>query len=328
MHRKYQHITQDERDLIALWHAQGLSLSKIAGRLRRNKGSISRELRRNSSGTYDVYLSHNAHRRAIKRKKQSGRRPRLKSDRIRCYVTEKIRKGWSPELIAGRIKKRHPDNAISHEAIYQFIYDKDTLAAIDLRKYLPRSKYKRRPGKHSRRHIKKHIPDRISIDQRPKFIDQRKQPGHWESDTVATKQSRPSLMVLIERSSRLVKISKLPSKTARDVSSAINRRLAHLPRALRRTITYDNGPENVEHMRVNRTLGTRSYFCNPYHSWEKGSVENVISLIRRYLPKKTDISTITKEQIKHIENQLNNRPKKCLDFYTPLEIFSSVALPG
>ena len=136
-------------------------------------------------------------------------------------------------------------------------------------------------------------------------------------------------MVLLERKTRMTKLAKIKAKHARDVSNAINRRLSRLPNHARKTITYDNGSENVEHERINKILGTRSFFCNPYHSWEKGSVENMVGLVRRFLPKKTDIAKITKEQIKQIENRLNHRPRKCLNFKTPYEVFtSSVALPG
>jgi IS30 family transposase len=169
----------------------------------------------------------------------------------------------------------------------------------------------------------------VSIDDRPKYIDKRKQIGHWESDSMVSRASKTSLVVILERTTRYVKLARVKANQAREVSSAINRRLGRLPDSARRTITYDNGSENVEHERVNKVLGTTSYFCNPYHSWEKGSVENAVGLVRRFLPKKTDIASITKEQIKKIENRLNHRPRKCLNFKTPYQLFtSSVALPG
>src|SRR3989338_6975052 len=254
MHKPYKQITQDERDLIAHLHAKGLARSEIARQIGRDKSTISRELRRNGSGIYDVYLTHMAHTRA-----NSQRRPRG----------------------------------------------------------------------HSRKHKDLHIPRRVSIDQRPKHIDKREQIGHWESDTVISRVSKASLVVILERKTRYTKLAKVKAKHARPVSSAINRRLGRLPQYARKTITYDNGSESVEHKRINKILGMRSYFCNPYHSWEKGSVENTIGLIRRFLPKKTDIAKITKEQVKQIENRLNHRPRKCLNFKTPYEIFTSnVALPG
>lgn len=329
MHKPYKQITQDERDLIAHLHAKGSSHSEIARQLGRNKSSISREIRRNGSGIYDVYLAHKAHTRAKDRKQESGQRPRLKNKQIRRYVIRKLKQEWSPEQIAGKLNEFHPDLKISHEAIYQFIYDKRTLKTMNLKMYLPRANRKRRPRGHSRKHKDLHIPRRVSIDQRPRYIEKRKQIGHWESDTVISRASKASLVVVLERKTRYAKITKIKAKHARPVSSAINRRLGRLPVHARKTITYDNGSENVEHERINKVLGTQSYFCNPYHSWEKGSVENTIGLIRRFLPKKTDIAKISKEQIKFIENRLNNRPRKCLKFKTPHEVFTaSVALPG
>lgn len=329
MHKPYQQIKQDERDLIAHLHAKGLSHREISRRIGRNKSTISRELRRNSSGVYDVYLAHKAQDRASMRKKESGQRPRLKDKRIKRYVICKLKQGWSPEQISGDLKQNHLDMSISHEAIYQYVYAKETLKTANLKGYLPRANRIRRPRGYSRKHTKSHIPRRVSIDERPKYIDKRKQIGHWESDTMVSRASKASVVVTLERATRYVKLGKVKAKQARDVSNAINRRLGRLPKSVRRTITYDNGSENIEHERTNKILGTASYFCNPYHSWEKGSVENAVGLVRRFLPKKTDIAKITKEQIKKIENRLNHRPRKCLNFKTPYQLFtSSVALPS
>ncbi len=328
MHKLYKQLTQDERDLIAHLHAKGLARNEIARQIGRDKSTISRELRRNSSGIYDVYLAHKAQTRSVIRKSQSGQRPRLKNKRIKQYVIRKLKQGWSPEQISGILKQTRPELRISHEAIYQFIYDKETLKIMNLKVYLPRANRIRRPRGHSRKHKALHIPRRISIDERPKYIEKRKQIGHWESDTMISRVSKASVVILLERVTRYTKLAKIKAKQARENSNAINRRLGRLPKSARRTITYDNGSENIEHERTNKVLGTDSYFCNPYHSWEKGSVENTVGLVRRFLPKKTDIAKITKEQIKFIEDRLNHRPRKCLNFKTPYEVFiSSVALP-
>jgi IS30 family transposase len=329
MHKPYQQIKQDERDLIAHLHAKGLSHAEIGRRIGRNKSTISRELQRNGSGVYDVYLAHKAQVRASIRKQESGQRPRLKDQRIKRYVIRKLKQGWSPEQISGDLKENSPKLRASHEAIYQFVYAKETLKTMNLKEYLPRANRIRRPRGHSRKHTKSRIPRRVSIEARPKYIDKRKQIGHWESDSMISRASQASVVVILERATRYVKLAKVKANQAREVSNAITRRLGRLPNSTRKTITYDNGSENVEHERVNKVLGTTSYFCNPYHSWEKGSVENTVGLIRRFLPKKTDIAKITKEQIKQIENRLNHRPRKCLNFKTPYQLFtSSVALPG
>jgi IS30 family transposase len=329
MEKTYCQLSSEERDKIAILRAQGLSLEKIAQAIGRHKSTISRELKRNKSPIYNVYLPHKADFRSKERKHNAGKRKRLKHPMIQKYVLQKLKLGWSPEQIAGRLPLDCPGLSISHEAIYQYIYDRQTRSEIDLTRYLPRSHKKRRFFGRSHRHTKSHIPDRVSIDKRPAYIEKRKQPGHWEADTMISRQSKNALVISLERSSRLLHINKITAKKSHRVVAAITERLGCYPKALRRSITYDNGSENVDHQEINKTLGTRSYFCNPYRSWEKGAVENAISLIRRFLPKKTDFAIITPAQLKTIENRLNNKPRKCLTFKTPAEVFSScVALAG
>jgi IS30 family transposase len=277
MDKKYTQLTIEERDRIAVLRAQDKKSSEIAKILGRNKSTIYRELKRNKSSTYNVYLSHRAHERAVKRKTKAAQRPRLKNKVIMNYVITKLRLGWTPEQIARRIPQELPKQTISYEAIYQFIYDKETLSNIDLRPYLPRRHRKRLPRGHSRKHRKLHIPQRISIKERPVHINERLEFGHWEVDTVISRQSTSSLAVALERVSRRVHIAKLPAKSARNLRISLNRRLGSHPTHLRKSITYDNGSENVEHGLVNKTLGTQSYFCEPYRSWEKGSVEHAIA---------------------------------------------------
>jgi IS30 family transposase len=328
MKNTYVQLTSEERDLIAVLHAQGQSVREIGARLDRNPGTISRELQRNKSPVYDVYLAHKAQQRARNRKCVAGQRPRLKDRLIRQYVVKKLKLKWSPELIAGRLVIEHPGCRISHEAIYQYIYDLSTRKQYNLIPCLARSHRKRSCRTHSHRHKNSHIPGRVSIKERPVCVKKRVQPGHWEADTIISRQSKPALGVMVERTSRYVHLAKIAAKASRQFSSAINRRLAKHPEHLRRSITYDNGSENVEHLRSNKILGTASYFCEPFHSWEKGSVENTIGLVRRRFPKKTDFAIISKQQVKRLQDYLNSRPRKCLNYQTPLEVFnSSVALP-
>ena len=253
---------------------------------------------------------------------EAAQRPRLKNRAVMYYVIEKLHSGWSPEQIAGRIRHELPGQSVSHEAIYQFIYDKETLKDMDLRPCLPRRHRKRLPRGHSRKHRNLHIPQRFSIKERPLYINERLEFGHWEVDTMISRQSASSLAVALERLSRRLHIAKLPVQSAKNLRTALNRRLGRHPTHLRKSITYDNGSENVEHTLINKNLGTHSYFCEPYHSWEKGSVENALSLIRRFLPKKTNFAKITKEHVKQIETLLNNRPRKCLSYKTPNEVFN------
>ena len=324
MKKQYIQITSDERDLIAAHYANGFSISNIANMLNRNKSTISRELTRNRSKSSKIYLSSQAHKKAKKRKKYAAMKDELKCHKIRNFVKIKLKEGWSPEIIAGTLAFDPQKLKISHESIYQYLYKERP----DLVQYLARShrkRFKRVPKLNKKNNC---IPNRISIDQRLNEINDRSQFGHWESDAVVSKQSKVTLAVLIERVSRLVKIKKIKQNKADMFSKSIICRMKGLPSSARRSITYDNGSENAQHELINDQLKTNSYFCNPYHSWEKGSVENVNGLIRRFLPKKTDFAKITHKRIKEIEFLLNNRPRKCLGFKTPAQVFleQSVAL--
>jgi IS30 family transposase len=235
----------------------------------------------------NVYLSHRAQQRAAERKSAAHQRPRLKHSMIRCYVTRKLKQGWSPEQIAGRLSIEYPALSVSHEAIYQYLYDSRVRQNNDLVPYLPCAHKRRQLKGHRHTHRSPHIPHRTSIDERPASISTRKQLGHWETDSVISRQSTAALNVSVERKSRFSKITKMTQKSAHQTRCALTRTLSRLPLHARRTVTYDNGSENVEHVRVNEVLGTHSYFCNPYRSWEKGTSENTIGLIRRLYPKKT-----------------------------------------
>lgn len=317
MKKQYKQLMSDERDLIAVHYANGHSISDIAKLIGRNKSTVSRELTRNSSKSTKTYLSNQAHKRAQERKKEAAMKEELKCHKIINFVKNKLKEGWSPEIIAGELALDPSNLKISHESIYLYIYKKRP----DLVQYLARShkkRFKRIPQSNKKNN---RIPHRISIDQRPEEINNRSQFGHWESDAVVSKQSKVALSVTIERISRLVKIKKIKQNKADMFSRAIIRRMKGLPACARRSITYDNGSENTQHEFINDQLNTDSYFCNPYHSWEKGAVENINGLIRRFFPKKTDFAKITHKKIKEVEFLLNNRPRKCLGFKTPNQVF-------
>ena len=325
MEGEYTHLTKEERDMIAVLIAKGVPLSEIAQELGRHKSTISRELDRNAPPTNKgYYLSHKAQERASYRWLVTHKRKRLKSQRIREYVEVKLKDGWSPEIIAGRLSIEEPGNAISHEAIYQYIYE----VRRDLIACLVRSHRKRMKKGHSRKHQKSHIPNRVPISERPNVVDRRKRIGDWECDSMGSRKSKAGINVLTDRKSRITLIRKLRQKTAENTKLAI---LDSLDNYTVYTITYDNGSENTAHEEVNKILDSSSYFCNPYHSWEKGTVENTIGLIRRWFPKKTDLARISEAEIIEIESWLNNRPRKCLNYRTPLEVWKkerSVALAG
>lgn len=327
MPHPYTHLTHDDRDRIAILRGAGQSLRAIAKTLGRSHTTLVRELRRNSPPIHrGYYLAHRAQERAEQRARATHRRLRLKTARLRWYVRTRLQAGWSPELTAGRWQALHSAGpTISPEAIYQWVYAE----ARDLINCLPRHYRRRFPRGHSRKHRKLHIPARISITERPAVVATRRQAGHWESDTMVSRASRAALQVTTERKTRYSRLASLTANAAGPTSSALIRRLSQYPGELRRTITYDNGAENVQHERVNAVLGTRSYCCEPYHSWEKGTVENTIGLVRRFLPKGTDLAKVKLADLKRIERWLNHRPRKCLKFHTPAEVFRAAgALAG
>jgi IS30 family transposase len=324
MKKNYKHLCVEERDCLSVLKGKGLSLRAISLVLKRSPSTLSRELKRNAPPIRSgYYLSHRAHQRYVVRNRQRAHRLRLKTKRIRAYVRRQLKRGWSPELISGRLGYLQPKQTIGPEAIYRWVYAE----ATDLIPYLVRHHRKRLSFGHSRKHAKNHIPGRVCIDKRPKIANQRKQFGHWETDTMVSRQSKVALRAVVERQSRYSKLGKLKRKTAYQMSHSLNRALCRFPQEARLSLTYDNGSENTNHLETNRVLGTKSFFCAPFHSWEKGTVENTIGLVRRHLPKKTDLAKVSLEEFKAIERWLNNRPRKCLGFKTPAEVFRrSVAL--
>ena len=317
--KSYGHITAVERDRIAVMKAEGRTLSEIGTELGRHKSTISREVRRNCASVHRPrYYGSQAHERARLRWMESHRRERMACSITREYVELKLRQRVTPELITGRIGLEHPGLSVSHETIYQWIYTE----ARYLIPYLPRGLWKRRKRGYSRKVRRPLIPNRRDISERSAEADKREALGHWESDSMCNRQRGPAVNVLTDRASRFTFISRLERKTSEATKAAIINRLKGLPVNRRKSITYDNGTENASHEKVNMKLKTESYFCGPYRSWEKGTVENTIGLIRRWLPKKTDLSKVTDKQLVEIEKWLNNRPRKCLGFRTPAEVFS------
>lgn len=326
MGKEYSHITEEEREQIAMMHWEGNRISEIARSLGRDKSTISRELDRNSSSKYRSYTPCQAQHRSDERREASSRRPRLKNSLIRHYVRDKLALGWSPELIAGRLSLDHPGQLISHEAIYQYIYHPRTEGREELIACLRRAHRKRKQKGIGRKEKKTKIPNRVSIDERPKSVESRRYWGHWEGDSLISRKSTVSLNSLAERKSRLLFLSRIKRKGAEETKDAIISRLQKLPARMRKTLTLDNGTENAKHEEITARTGVQCYFAHPYSSWERGTNENINGLVRWYLPKGTDFSKISDEHIAHIESLINNRPRKCLGFKTPIEFAASVAL--
>lgn len=329
MGKNYVHLNLTERDRITQMLWEGKKVSEIAKALGRDKSTISRELKRNSSPEYKKYLSHRAHLRAEERREVASKRKRLKDELILQYVEEKLRIGWSPELISGRIEIEHPGYSISYEAIYQYIYHDETLNREELIGCLRRSHRKRKKKRIGRKEQRTKIPNRVPIDERPKSVETRQEFGHWEGDSLVSRKSLAALNSLTERKSRLLMLTKLDRKGAIETKDAVVRRLEVFPSDARRTLTMDNGTENAQHQEITSSLDIKCFFAHPYSSWERGTNEHINGLIRWYLPKGTDFSKISEKQISQIESLINNRPRKCLGFKTPIEVaYPFVALQG
>ena len=323
MEKRYKHMSLEERDRVAEMKSFGHTVTEIAEALGRSKSTLSRELRRNATPAYKVYLSHRAHERAVTRKQEAGSRPRLKDEETVSYVRDKLEQGLSPELIAGRIGLEHAGLSISHEAIYQYIYHPKTEGRAELIGHLVRGHRKRKSKGIGRKERKTKIPNRIPIDQRPVSVESRSRFGHWEGDSLVSRKSLAALNSLVERKSRLLLLTRLERKSAELTKDAVLQRLQWLPEKARRTLTLDNGSENAQHEAITKAIGMQCYFARPYASWQRGTNESVNGLVRRYFPKGTDFSKITAEQVEKVELIINNRPRKCLGYKTPLEVASA-----
>jgi len=317
--RLYRVLSPTEREEIMIGLRQEKSIRSIAASIDRDPSVISREIHRNSTED-GLYQSYWAQKRSERRHRSSRQRERIGDEVIRTYIRKKLKLGWSPEQIAGRIGLDLPDKAISHETIYQYIFKKEP----SLTQFLVcgRKKRRKRVNKRAKRVM---ITHRTGIEERPERANTRQELGHWEADTAVSRQSKEAIMVLQERKLGLTLIEKIARCAPAEMNEAIVKRLSAFPINWRKSITFDNGQENRYHTEIRNILGVATYFCNPYSSWEKGSVENAISLTRREWPKNTDYGLISQEEIAIVENKLNTRPRKRFGYLSPLEYILNVA---
>lgn len=322
--RKFRHLNQKDREQIDILCRKGYPLTEIAKRVGCHTSSVWREINRNISPQYNLYVAHTAQTKALERRSRCVKRSKFENHVMTDYITEKLNLEWSPEQIAGRLKKEYPHLSISHEAIYQYIYSLAEPVRKKLVSCLRRchSKRKKRSIQYSIRKTK--ILNRVGIEERPSIVNARTQPGHWETDTIVCKSNTVAIDSTVERVSRLVALSKLNRKNAYNKAQSVIQQLSKFHPHFRRTITFDNGTENASHVMISNAIQIKSYFAHPYHSWERGTNENMNGLIRQYIPKKTDLHSVSDEQLKIIELKLNNRPRKCLNYSTPYEIAHSL----
>lgn len=318
---KYTQLKEIERGKIELLLEEGQSFRNIARKIRRNVATISREIKRNRNQNTGQYLADKAHQKAIKNLKEQRYKAPLKNPEIFLYVRQKLRELWTPEEIAGRIKIDLPHLSIHHETIYRYIYNPKKTKGMKLFKYLKLHR-KKRMKKQGRKVYKSKILDVIRIDERDKSVLTRQEAGHWETDNLGGKQKdKTSLNGTLERKTRYVNLDKLSDRKSVTKTESLVTDLSQFPPEIVKTITTDNGSENSDHKKWSeRIYNIKTFFCNSYHPWEKGSIENLFSRIRRFIPKGTSIDKISKEEIKIIQDKMNNTPRKCLNYLTPNEM--------
>ena len=323
MGTKYDQFTLEERCEITRLQADGRSIRQIAAALDRSPSSVSRELRRNR-GLQVGYKPVHAQERAKARRWKGSKLDRNAA--LREEVLACLGKGWSPQQACAFLERRHGKKLIGPETIYRFIAaqiarHKD----YSWRHYLPRAKAKRgwrgRKGGSSALHIEHRVP----IAERPAEVENRSIPGHWEADLMLFAKYGQAILALHERSSRLLIATNSQGKAARPIAGTIAHLLQSLPAELRQSITFDNGTEFARHYELHR-LDIATYFCDPYAPWQKGGIENAIGRMRRKIPRKTDLATLSPNRLIALVNAYNNTPRKCLDWNSPAEVFLSQLL--
>jgi IS30 family transposase len=320
----YTHLTEQERYVISHLTCAGFSLREIGRRINRNHATVSRELKRNDDPVYKdtTYWYDWTHPEAVKRRRKARHRRRRSNHCLFDYVKRKLRDDWSPEIIAEKLKIDYPNDAtmrLSHETIYHWIY-LDARGGGSLYQHLRRKRKKRRRQKRygSGRRF---IPGRVSICQRPTIVETRQRFGDWEGDTIEGKKRTGYMVTHVERKSRYLIAAKLTNKTAQSLTLQSIKAFCRIPKKMRQTLTVDNGKEFAYFKELEKKTGLSVYFAEPYSAWQRGTIENTNGLLRQYFPKGTDFRTVTEKDLAFAVKKLNHRPRKCLSYRTPHEVF-------
>lgn len=326
--KQYTRLNPQEREEISRGLAAGQSIRDIARALGREPSTVSRELTRlryNRQSYRATFSQEIAEQRRVRRSDH-----RLVQDEwLRSYVIEHLRLHWSPQQIADRLKVEYPtdmDKRISHESIYTYVY---CLARGSLKKELVSYLRQKRVHRGPRTRIGEirkatRIADLISIHERPKAVEDRIVPGHWEGDLIVGANNATALGTLVERTTRTVILVPLKAKDAVSVAEAFARELETLPEQMKLTLTYDRGTEMARHKLFTELTNMQVYFADPHSPWQRGTNENTNGLIRQYFPKGMSFRNVTREEIKFVQDQLNSRPRQSLGYQTPFERFSQL----
>jgi transposase, IS30 family len=322
---KYIRLTWAEREKISQGIYAVEKNNDIALRLGRHPSTIGREIKKQIKRKRWCYSAIKGQEIAKENNTKKGRKKKIfKNEELRNYIHKKLIKKWSPEEIAKRLKLDYPNNMsmrISHESIYQYIY---CLPKGELKKELMAGLRKERRLRISRKaaHLRKPgIKDIISISERPEEVKDRIIPGHWEGDLIVGKMHNSAIGTLVERTTRLTLIVPLKSKDSLEVAKSFALAFKRIPKQFVKTLTYDRGTEMTRHKEFTKETKIKVYFADPHSPWQRGTNENTNGLIRQYFPKKTDFSKISSSEIRRAEQELNSRPRKVLEFYTPSEKF-------
>lgn len=310
---KYKQLTAAQRSKIEILIQEKYSVSAIALKIGVHKSTVSRELKRQAPNGYFANVAQLDYE---SRRERCGRTKIFSYSKYRDHVIYHLYKGWSPETISGRLKFEKADWSISHETIYQFIYEDKYCKEQKLYQCLKHARCRRIKWKGRKSH-KDRIPNRVSIHQRPEVVTQRIEFGHWEGDSVLY-PNKKAINTLNELKTGYLRFSLLERKTAELTANAM---IQVFEVHASKTLTVDNGTEFVEHEQITKETGVQVYFADPYSSYQRGSNENSNGLLRRYLPKRTNIDKLTQEELNDIESELNNRPRKRLGYKTPAEAY-------
>lgn len=326
----YKRLSLKEREEISRLLAAKWNYSEIAKILGRDRSTISREVGKGGCNKY-TYRAVKADKRAKRKasRRKLGKRRIIQKEELKHYVLEKLKLRWSPEQIAERLEKDYPDSKemrITPETIYTTLYvlPKGALKK-ELLSCLRRShKRRRRRKKGKQAVITRKIANMVMIDERPREVDGRIVPGHWEGDLLIGKNRQSELGSLVERTTRTTILVPLKSKEANHVRKSFEKELNRLSEGMKRTLTYDQGWEMAEHEKLTERTKIQVYFAHKASPWERGTNENTNGLVRQFFPKGTDFSKISRREIKHAQNLLNGRPRKVLNWQTPNEVFNSL----
>jgi transposase, IS30 family len=318
MESRYQQLGLEDRIKIACLQSQGRSIRQIAATLDRAPSTVSREIRRNRT-SQSGYLPVAAQDKTKARRWTGSMLDRKES--LRDRVLSGLKSRWSPEQIVGRLEAETGERLISHETIYRFIYAQITRTNdYAWRLYLPRAKAKRGYRGHKGGSPANFIKDRVSIHIRPSEADNRKATGHWEADYVLFSKYNQSVLAALDKNSRLLLAEITTNRTAAITAQTLSAFFDDLPLAFRQTMTFDNGTEFCQHTKLHQ-INFKTYFCDPHAPWQKGSIENAIGRLRRFLPRKTDLANLSKSDFSGCLQIYNTTPRKCLNYKTPAEVF-------